>query len=349
MTIFNDITPTASEVDSVKSSKHYESDVTPLEPGDNAPLTEAETKALNDALPSVQGQSPFADVVFDPSPPKGDYVPFRLKHRQRQAEMNVRSGHIKEQEDLLFEVSQHDGIPDELAKAIATARAAIAKAYDYRAQAAHPEAPGKVKSAKAKQAVVEALEDARTAVRQAIKVSERPDIREAQRDALVAGIQPARQRAAEALEVAAAAFAEWQSYMRQVRELDIASGRYDAAWHQHKDSHSIRPEALTGDLRRARDLANTESPFFSGEYLAEDPTPEGELPEWTAERLQRGNDFDRSVLWRLRKVHSADTVAQEALASKRLGHVYLSPVPALNREQEMWAEHARLVDPAQGL
>lgn len=341
MTVFNDITPSQSEVDSVKSSKGYESDVTPLDPADSAPLTADESKALDDALPSTQGRSPFDDVVFDASPPPGEYAPFRLRHQQKMAQVNVRSGHIKEQEDLLFEVSNHDGAPKELAKVIAAARTAITKAYDARTQAAHPEVPGKVKSPQAKQAAVDALEAARAAVRDAIKVSERPDIREAQRAALVAGIEPARERAAAALTEAAAAFAEWQSLMGQVRDLDLASGEYDAAWHQHKDSRSIRPEALVGDLRRARDLANTDSPFFSGQYLVEDATPEGELPEWTAEALQRGNEFDQSVLWRLRKLHPADPVAREALTNKRLGHVYLSPVPALHPQAQDWDKDAR--------
>lgn len=335
MTMFDDITPTQTEVDSVKSSKHYESDVTPIDPADNAPLTADESKALNDALPSTQGRSPFDDVVFDASPPPGEYVPFRLRQQQKSAQMNVKAGAIKDEENRLFEVCKHDGQPEELEKAIAAARTAIAKAYDARSQAAHPQAPGKVKSPKAKQAAVAALDQARAAVSAAIKVSERPDIREAQRAALAAGIQPARQRAAEALEVAAAAFAEWQSLMGQVRDLDIASGAHDAAWHQHKDSRSIRPEALVGDLRRARDLAKTDSPFFSGQYLVQDPTPEGELPEWTADALQRGNDFDKSVLWRLRKLHPADHVAREALTNKRLGHVYLSPVPSLHPQAQV--------------
>lgn len=334
-----DSTPTDDEVSSVRSSTHYEQDVEPDGDDRRGPLTDAETKALNDALPTQQGRSPFADVVFDPTPPQGEYVPWRLKDKQRQAQANIRSGHIKEQEDLLFEVAKLDGIPAELDKAITAARKAIAKAYDARSQADHPEMPGKVKSPQAKQAAVEALEAARAAVRDAIKVSERDDIRQAQRDNLVAGIRSARERAAAALNEAAPAFAEWQAYMRQVREHDIATGKYDKAWHAHKDSRSMGPEALVGDLRRARDLANTEDPFFSGEYLIEDPTPEGELPAWTAEKLARGTEFDQNVLWRMRTQHAADHVARQAMDSKTLGHVYLSPIPALHPQAREWEEN----------
>ncbi|MBZ5737507.1 hypothetical protein [Nocardioides mangrovi] len=335
MSIFNDNTPTQDEIDSVKSSNHYEQDIDPDGPERSAPMTDSERQALNDALPTSQGDNPFADVTFD-SKPLTEWVPPKVRQAQRQAQRNVGRGSIRAEEDRLFEIARHDGQPDELTDAIAAARAAIAKAYDAQRQAAHPEAPGKAKSPKAKQAAVDALDDARAAVRDAIRVSEREDIREAQRSNLVAGIEPARQRAAEALTEAAAAFAEWQSLMGQVRDHDIASGAYDKAWHQHKDSRSVRPEALVGDLRRARDLANSDSPYWSGEYLAEDPTPEGELPEWTAEALQHGTEFDQSVLWRVRKKHPEDHVVREAIDRKALGHVYLSPVPVLSPSAREW-------------
>lgn len=335
MTIFNDYSVTEAEIDQVKSSNHYEQDVDPDSAERSAPLTDSEMQALNDALPTTQGESPFADVTFD-SKPLTEWVPPKVRQAQREAEMNVRSGHIKAEEDRLFDIARHDGQPDELANAIVVAREAITKAYDAQRQAAHPEAPGKAKSPKAKQAAVTALDAARAAVRDAVRISQRADIREAQRANLVAGIEPARLRAAEALKDAAAAFAEWQSLMGQVRDLDIASGAYDATWHQHKDSRSVRPEALVGDLRRARDLANSESPYFSGQYLVEDPTPDGELPEWTAEKLQHGTEFDQQVLWRVRTKHPEDHVVRDAMDRKALGHVYLSPVPALHPEAREW-------------
>lgn len=334
--IFNDYDATEAEADQVKSSIHYEQDVEPDNPERSAPLTDSERQALNDALPTTQGDNAFADVTFDASPPPGEYVPYRQRQQQKTAQMNVRSGHIKAEEDRLFEIARHGGQPDELADAIAAARAAFTKAYDAQSQAAHPKAPGKAKNPKAKQAAVDALDAAKAAVRDAIRVSERADIRETQRANLVAGIEPARLRAAEALREAAAAFAEWQSIMGQVRDLDIASGAYDAAWHQHKDSRSVRPEALVGDLRRARDLANSDSPYFSGQYLVEDPTPDGELPEWTAEALQHGTEFDQQVLWRMRAQHAEDHVVRDAMDRKALGHVYLSPVPALHPEAREW-------------
>lgn len=338
MTIFNDYTPTEAEIDSIKSSTHYEQDDVESDgPERTAPLTDAEAQALNDALPTTQGDSPFADVTFD-SKPLTEWIPPKVRDAQRRAQRNVGRGSIKAEEDKLFEIARHDGQPEELVAAITAARAAITEAYDAQRQAAHPEVPGKAKSPKAKQAAIDALESAKTAVRRAVRVSERDDIREAQRATLVAAMEPARQRAAEALTEGAAAFAEWQGLMRQVRAHDLASGAYDAAWHEHKDSRSIRPESLVGDLRRARDLANTDSPFFSGAYLADDPTPDGELPEWTAEKLERGTEFDQQVLWRMRAQHQEDHVAREAMARKTLGHVYLSPVPALHPDARAWSQ-----------
>jgi hypothetical protein len=340
VTIFNDYNATEAEADQIKSSKHYEQDVEPDGPERSAALTDGETQAINDALPTTQGDNPFADVTFD-SKPLTEWVPPKVRQAQRQAQRNIGRGSIKAEEDRLFEIARHDGQPDELVDAIAAARAAITEAYDAQRQAAHPEAPGKVRSPKAKQAAINALDAAKAAVRDAVRVSEREDIRDAQRANLVAGVEPARERAATLLAEAAPAFAEWQSLMQQVRDHDIATGVHDAAWHQHKDSRSIRPEALVGDLRRARDLANTDSPFFSGQYLIEDPTPEGELPEWTAEALERGTEFDQSVLWRMRKQHPEDHVAREAMDRKALGHVYLSPVPILSPSAREWDKATR--------
>lgn len=333
MSVFDDITPTQAEVNSVKSSKHWEADVQPDEP--TGPITGEERAALDRM--GERSTDPFASATIVEEGYKGEWIPPKVRDAQRRALLLPKVGLIKREEDRLFEVARFDGQPDELAKAVAAARRACQKAYAVLDEARHPEIPTRPKSAEHKQAALDAIEAAKVAVSEAVRISERDAIRAEQYENIVGGIAEAQAKAASALETAAEAFARWRGLINEGDELAKATGRF-GLWHEHKDERSINPRGLVGDLRRARDLARTEDPYLSGRYLYDDPTPEGDLPEWTREKMAAGSEWDTTVLWRLRARRPEDPAARDTLVARDLRIINLAPVPVLHPEAQKWGE-----------
>ena len=341
MTIFNDITPTAAEVDSVKSSADYSQDLYPDEPTE--PLTEQEGKAL-DARMDETRTDPFArtNTFSDVQPVnigRGEYIPPKIRQQQKQAAQLPR-GKISALEKRLAEVARHEGQPQELSDAITEARAAIKVAHETLERARHPEAPTKAKNPAAKAAALKDIDAATIAVDNVVSISERDDIRAERRKTIESGRADAKAKAAEALEVGCRELTRWLNLVAEGHDLAVASGEFGPDWHRHRDERSINARGLIGDVRRARDLAKTEDPYLSGQYLFEDPTPEGELPEWTRAALMAGNEFERTILWRLDKKHPNDPTAQEAFDSKSLRPILNAPIPALHPDAVAWAAYA---------
>lgn len=335
MSIFDDITDGLEQAaEQIKSSTHWEADVHPDEP--SAPITDAERAQVLEA--SSEGNThAFADIAFEQRVVTPDfsqgYVPPKRRQALKEASMAPKSGLIKREEDRLFEaVARHDlGMPEELQKAVTDARNACRKAYDVLEKARHPQMPSQVRNPEAKAAALKAIDAAKTAVDHAIRVSERDDIRAEQYETVVGGIGEAQEQAAEALEVAVEAFTRWRTLITAGDALAKAQGKF-GEWHRHRDERSINPQGLIGDLRRARDLVKTDDVYLSGRYLVDDPTPDGEIPAWTADALKAGIDFERTVLWRLLKLHPQDPAARESVEARNLRIILNAPIPALHPE-----------------
>jgi hypothetical protein len=284
----------------------------------------------------VTGGAGFNDSArFEPG---GTWVHPKERARQQAAVMLPRGGTIKAEEDRLFELAKHAGRPKVLQEAISAARDAIREAHAALDHARSPEAPAKARDAESKQAAVDAIDAARDAVTAAVRVSEQDDVQAEQYQNLAAGIPDAQRRAAEALEEAAAAFTEWRNQIDAAHDVAVATGRFGPEWHKHPDERSINPRRLIGELRRARDLTKTEDAYLSGEYLSDDPTPEGEIPEWTMRALRRSAEVAGSgsyawqVLVRLVNRDARDAPVQEAIQRRDLRVVYTSAIPDLSED-----------------
>lgn len=313
-----------AEAAKIRSTKEYSQDLQPLEPPE--PLTDRERQSIE----RTDSNDIFANVVVIEDGHKGEWVPPKVRQARKAAALLPKTGKIKEQEDRLFEIARHDARPKELAEAIKKARAAIATAYDVLDKARHPEGPGKARNPEAKQTAIDAIDAARVAVDNAVRVGERDDIRAEQYNAIVSGIAAAQAKAAKSAEAAARDFAHWRALIAAGHDLAVARGDFGAEWHRHKDERSINPRGMVGDLRRIRDLAKTDDPYLSGAYLIEDPTPEGEVPEWTCDALRESGEFAQNVLWRLLKQHPNDPSAADSLATRNLRPIMTAPIPALH-------------------
>ena len=331
MSIFNETFVTSDEADAaVHSSSHREQDVVPDEADRSGPLDDQQAAAI-DKIAGETRTDIFAGVEVIEDGYRGEWVPPKVRQARKRAATLPRSGLIASQEERLADVARHGGQPEGLASAIAEARAAIQSAYDVLDDARHPEIATRPKSPAHKQAAEDAIDAARVAVDDAIRVSKREDIVAQQYENLTSGIAAAQARAAKSTAAASRDFAEWRNLVAEADALARATGRF-GDWHRHKDERSINARGLIGDLRRARDLAKSDDPYLSGRYLYNDPTPDDEVPAWTREALLAGkNEMTRDVAWRLRKLHSNDPAARESLLARDLGIIFTAPIPALQR------------------
>lgn len=329
MSIFSDITATSDEADAVRSSTHREQDVYPDEADRSGALSDQQAEAIDTATTEARTDI-FAGTGPIDDGPLPEWVPPRVRQARRRAAKLPGSGHIAAQEERLAAIARHGGQPEELAEAIAHARVAIKNAYDVLNDARDPEIATRPKSPAHKEAAQDAIDAARVAVDDAVQVGNREDITAQQYENLTSGIADAQVQAAEALAVAASAFAEWRNLIDGADALARDTGLF-GDWHRHKDERSINPRGLIGDLRRARDLAQTDDPYLSGRYLYDDPTPDGAVPEWTREALLASTQqMSRDVAWRLQALHHRDPAAHDSIRDRDLKRIFRAPIPALH-------------------
>jgi hypothetical protein len=330
--------------DAEASTRHYTpsvqelADETPDEV-DNSPLTADERQRLDEAdHPTFQpltNDGPQRDRAPSFVPPSDVYVSPVKKNRQRQQALFASRRALDDLDERVSKVMRFDGAPESVRAAEKTARDAIAAARQSRIDGAHPDNPRYARDAAAKDAAALAAADAVRAVAALEAVDEQAA--DEWLDGLTGRIASQQKAAAKALEAAAKAYAEWRSTIAAADALSRAQAKF-GDWHRHVDERELNPLGLIGEIRKALALAKTEDAYLSGLYLHSDPTPEGEIPEWTLASLERAasiapGSFAESQLMRLRNPHPADAPAHESIAAKDLRILATSPIPALNPQQ----------------
>ncbi|MDT0184330.1 hypothetical protein Q9S36_29460 [Microbacterium sp. ARD31] len=354
MTIFN--SDDVSTEDAEATSRNYTPSAQELaeeipDEVEDSRLTDGERQALNGATTPVFEPISGNGVTREPSPsfvpPSDGWVHPKILAKRRQQSLFPSLRALDDLDERVGSAMRFDGAPERVRVAETAARDAIAAARQIRADGAHLENSRYAKNAAAKDAAALAAADAVRAVGALEAVVEQAG--DEWLDGLVSQIPAMQKRAAKTLEAAFQAYAEWRQTIAAADDLSRAQGRF-GDWHRHVDERELNPLGLIREIRRARDLAKTNDPYLSGQYLVDDPTPEGEIPEWTLASLERAasiapGSFAESQLMRLRSPHAADAPARETIEAKDLRVIATRPIPALNPQQEEWDRHARAVDP----
>jgi len=340
VTIFSDITP---ELDpSVRETKHYEQDVEP--DGPNEPLTTDESAALDKRLESDQNTTIRSDQ--QPSTraqqftPPGEWIHPVQEARQRNAMLLPSVAQINDLNQRISSVLRFDGAPKEVATLAQKARVAAGAAREAHESGRHPDSPRYASSQAAKDAVIQEIAKATTAVAALEQAASREDVRDAWFDGLTANLEDQRNAAAAALDKAAKTYSVWRQSIAAADALAKEQGRW-GMWHHHPEERELNPLGLIGEVRKARDIAQSEDGWISGRYLYADETPEGQVPEWTMAWLKdqarrAPGTFADHVYMRLLSVHEADGAAQDTIASRDLRIINTRPVPNLlpKRDQD---------------
>jgi hypothetical protein len=319
-------------------------DRTPISDDERAGLDEASRPSFEPVLPA--GQPNERAVTF--VPPSDVWVHPKIKAARRQQALFPSSRALDDLDQRIAKVVKVDGAPESVLAAESTARGAVAQARQVRADGGHPDNPRYAVSTDAKDAA--AVADAQAVLAVSALENAASAAAEEWFDGLTARVSDLREEAAEALEAAARAYAQWRQTIAAAEALGREQGKW-GDWHHHPDARELNPLGLIAELRKARDIARSEDDWVSGAYLTKEYDG---IPPHTMASLEKSariapGSFAESVLLRLKgRPHPADTPALETIEARDLRIINTRPIPALNSAQAAWDAHARAVDPARG-
>lgn len=324
-----DMSDLAAEAErNIKSFSHYEQDL------DARPEYEPVSQEVQDRLmwgsegrpDQTQSIAEREHVRFS-DPDARDWVNPAVLRRRKRALILPPEPH--DLANRITAVMRFDLPPKEVSAAATKAREAVDAAFALHAEARSEEQPRYAVSMDARDAVVQAIATATAAVSNLERVAS--DQSEAWFNSLTADIADLRDKARKSLAQAEKAYAQWRQAIAGAHALAQEHGRF-GDWHHHPDEQKMNALGLIGEIRKARELANSEDDFVSGAYLTAqyDGLPPHTLAYLEEQARVGGYDsYAGMELQRLREPHPADGPALQSIREKDLRIIRTSQIPDL--------------------
>lgn len=280
---------------------------TPLIPNGAEPSMNFDAAAAG-ILAQTGGVLPM-DSSAQPHPELTAWISPQMKQRMRSAAMPPRRDLVVKAEAELASITPELGQPAKLSKAVSDARKLCTAAHEACTAAINPETGAISQELKAK--ATKAIEAAEASTTKATGLAASPEIVEEWLAAIVSRLDSTREAAKASTEQAARDWAAWREVIGAAETLGERAHVFTLDYYRGKDWRSQNPTGLSGELRRARDIAANGDSFVTGEYLK--TLDSCEVPAQTLERLENSPAaFEREAGLRLRAMAPEDTKAREA-------------------------------------
>lgn len=318
------------EIDGEQSVRHYSPSIqeqtqeTP-EQVDSSPITEAERDALDKASADTF-QPVFADQPHDRAANfevPGTFVHPTVIHRRRAAMTLPSFGQVTDLEQRIGAVMRFDGAPKQVATLAQKARDAVSAARDAHHAGRNAENPRYAVSQTAKDAAIQEIAKATTAVAALEAATREESVREAWFESLVGNLDKQRAEALKTLRAAEKTYSALRGSIGAANALAIEQGRWDKSWH----SSTVREAELNAPIASMRDAigfldGEGATDYTTGAFLVADYGDS--IPPHSLSRLKRaaevagGGSFAEQVYARAVSPMANDRDTQDAISQKRL-------------------------------